>query len=72
MCLVKQLPDTFADPNKYSDQVTYNSFKCSSNVLEEQYQDASHACSVVGLLVPKIRILVYEKEHILIMVKTRQ
>ena len=41
-------------------------------VLQEQYQTASHAFSVVDILVSKIKILVNEKEYILIMVKTMQ
>ena len=41
-------------------------------VLQEQYQTAIHAFSVVDILVSKIKILVNEKEYILIMVKMMQ
>ena len=41
------------------------------DVLEEQYQTASKSTTLVDMLVPKITILVNEKEHKLIMVKRK-
>ena len=52
--LLKQLPDTTHINIVIKSHIPAVNAPIRINVLQEQYQTASHACSVVDRLVPKI------------------
>ena len=52
--LLKQLPDTTHINIVIKSHIPAVNAPIRINVLQEQYQNASHACSVVDRLVPKI------------------